>query len=165
MNIILSIHPKWANLIYEGKKTIEWRKNIPLSQTETVYLYETAPVCKVTGFFKYYAYTRVSKTHLELNKDLLTEKSCVPIEDIRKYFGKSEKIFGWLCNAGPRRNQFANPVPLSEFGIKRPPQSWCYTKVTCNAKTEQDKLDKWVDSLNKITREQKPSRREDIHGT
>ena len=29
MNIILSIKPKWAKLIYEGKKTIEWRKNIP----------------------------------------------------------------------------------------------------------------------------------------
>ena len=26
MNIILSIHPKWANLIYDGKKTIEWKK-------------------------------------------------------------------------------------------------------------------------------------------
>lgn len=23
MNVILSIHPKWAKLIYEGKKTIE----------------------------------------------------------------------------------------------------------------------------------------------
>lgn len=29
MNIILSIHPKWAKLIYEGKKTIEWRKTLP----------------------------------------------------------------------------------------------------------------------------------------
>lgn len=29
MNIILSIHPKWAKLIYEGKKTIEWRKTVP----------------------------------------------------------------------------------------------------------------------------------------
>ena len=138
MNIILSIHPKWAKLIYEGKKTIEWRKNIPLSQTEIVYLYETAPVCKVTGFFKYFAYTRVSKTHLELNKDLLTEKSCVPIEEIKNYFGKSEEIFGWICNAGHKGNQFAYPLDLSEFGIKRPPQSWCYTKVTPTAKTVED---------------------------
>lgn len=29
MNIVLSIHPKWAKLIYEGKKTLEWRKNTP----------------------------------------------------------------------------------------------------------------------------------------
>ena len=29
MNVILSIHPKWARLIYEGKKTIEWRKIVP----------------------------------------------------------------------------------------------------------------------------------------
>lgn len=29
MNIILSIKPKWAELIYSGKKTIEWRKSFP----------------------------------------------------------------------------------------------------------------------------------------
>ena len=30
MNIVLSIKPKWAKLIYEGKKTIEWRKTLTL---------------------------------------------------------------------------------------------------------------------------------------
>ena len=59
MNIILSIHPKWAKLIYEGKKTLELRKNIPMNTVNIVYLYETAPICKVTGFFKYFAYTRI----------------------------------------------------------------------------------------------------------
>lgn len=138
MNVILSIHPEWAKLIYEGKKTIEWRKNIPLNNVELVYLYETAPVCKVTGFFKFYAFTIVSKTHLELEKKLLEEKGCVSIDDLKKYFGKQEKIFGWFCNAGSKSNQFAYPVELSEFEIKRAPQSWCYTKFTMNAETVED---------------------------
>lgn len=138
MNVILSIHPKWAKLIYEGKKTLELRKSIPLSTVNIVYLYETAPICKVTGFFKYFAYTRIKKTHLELQKDIITDKSCVPVEEIKKYFGKSEEIFGWVCNAGSKANQFVHPVDLSEFGIKRPPQSWRYTKVTINAKTVED---------------------------
>lgn len=47
MNIILSIKPKWAELIYSGKKTIEWRKSFPKRENiECVYLYETAPVKK-----------------------------------------------------------------------------------------------------------------------
>lgn len=29
MNIILSIHPKWAEKIYTGEKTVEWRKTEP----------------------------------------------------------------------------------------------------------------------------------------
>ena len=138
MNVILSIHPEWAKLIYEGKKTIELRKNIPLNNVKLVYLYETAPVCKVTGFFKYFAYTRIKKTHLKLHKDIITDKSCVPLEEIKKYFGKSEEIFGWVCNAGSKSNQFAYPVELSEFEIKRAPQSWCYTEFTMNAETVED---------------------------
>lgn len=60
MNIILSIHPKWAKLIYEGKKTIEWRKVIPSSlhpiylmhDAIRVYLYETAPVKKAMDYIE-----------------------------------------------------------------------------------------------------------------
>lgn len=138
MNVILSIHPKWAKLIYEGKKTLELRKSIPLNTVNIVYLYETAPICKVTGFFKYFAYTRIKKTHLELHKDIITDKSCVPLEEIKKYFGKSEEIFGWVCNAGSKANQFVHPVELSDFKIKRPPQSWRYTEFTMNAETVED---------------------------
>ena len=141
MNVILSIHPELAKLIYEGKKTLELRKNIPMNTVNIVYLYETAPICKVTGFFKYL-----------LHKDIITEKSCVPVEEIKNYFGKSEEIFGWICNAGHKGNQFAYPVELSEFGIKRPPQSWCYTKVTSNAKTveyfELERLHKLSDVIS-----------------
>ena len=50
--IILSIHPKWAKLIYEGKKTIEWRKNIPTADfIDKVFTYdivdESGPIVKV----------------------------------------------------------------------------------------------------------------------
>ena len=62
MNIILSIKPKWAELIYSGKKTIEWRKSFPKLNSyedfkiEKVFLYETAPVKKITGYFEFNEY-------------------------------------------------------------------------------------------------------------
>lgn len=83
MNIILSIHPKWAKLIYEGKKTIEWRKVI--------------------------------------------NEGCVPLDDLKKYAGKKAVVYGlkvMYCS-----KFFNGPKSLEDFGLKRPPQSWCYTEV------------------------------------
>ena len=59
MNIILSIHPKWAKLIYEGKKTIEWRKTLPKNdyplhpgQTHIPPYYCTIPLEEYEGLKK-----------------------------------------------------------------------------------------------------------------
>ena len=49
--IILSIHPKYAEAILNGSKTVEFRKkNIP-RHIHHVVLYATSPVCKVVGYF------------------------------------------------------------------------------------------------------------------
>lgn len=129
MNIILSIHPKWAKLIYEGKKTIEWRKSYPKEFTnETkVFLYETAPVCKVTGFFTLDCV--LFKVSAFKEGDILEskiERGCVDIEALKKYQGKSPYLYG-LEVFMPRK--YSTPKTLAEFGLNRPPQSWCYTEV------------------------------------
>ena len=129
MNIVLSIHPKWAKLIYEGKKTIEWRKNFPKEFTDgdKVFIYETAPVCKVTGVFTLdYVLFKVSAFK---EGDILESKikrGCVETDALRKYQGKSPYLYGWSVYM-PRK--FDTPKTLAEFGLKRPPQSWCYTEV------------------------------------
>lgn len=126
MNVILSIKPKWAELIYSGKKTIEWRKSFPkefISNETKVYLYETAPVCKVTGFFildsvlflPTVTFDRgISQSHID--------NGCVSIEELTKYKGESSSIYGWYVTLPCKRD----PLPLSYFGLNRPPQSWCY---------------------------------------
>ncbi len=49
--IILSIHPKYAEAILNGSKTVEFRKkNIPLDVRHVV-LYATSPVRHVVGYF------------------------------------------------------------------------------------------------------------------
>lgn len=135
MNIILSIHPKWAKLIYEGKKTIEWRKNKPkiFFPGLKVYIYETSPVRKVTGFF----YWQGTKNLIIRDPDYegqeiheaaksVIENGCVPLEDLKKYQGNKEKIFGWICGVFEK---FEQPSQLSDFGLKRPPQSWQYVEA------------------------------------
>lgn len=46
--IVLSIKPKYAKMIYEGKKHWEFRKKAP-PVGEPMLIYESAPVSKVTG--------------------------------------------------------------------------------------------------------------------
>lgn len=150
MNIILSIKPKFAELIYSGKKTIEWRKTEPrviainrqIKQDEKpikVYLYETAPIKKITGFFI------LGKIHgLEnprrwpgdiwgLWLDDLVKRGCVPLEDLKEYAGKYSGLYGWeILNVYKLHEIYK----LEDLGLKRPPQSWCYTSfniTTCRA--------------------------------
>lgn len=93
MNIILSIKPKWAKLIYEGKKTIEWRKTLPRKMdlkllrdgdpNVKVYLYETTPVKAITGFF-YWGGTTCCDAR-NMTEDI---KGLVPIKDLKAYQGE-----------------------------------------------------------------------------
>lgn len=135
MNIILSIHPKWAKLIYEGKKTIEWRKNLPHKMDSVklrdgnpdvkVYLYETAPVRKVTGFF-YWGGCTISDARFLTSNSLMVQLGQVDIDELRKYQGENCNICAWHID---KPLMIKGIVPIEKFGLKRPPQSWCYTEV------------------------------------
>jgi len=56
IDIILSIHPKWAEKIYSGEKSVEVRKTKPdfnkfeWINSPKIYLYETTPIKKITGY-------------------------------------------------------------------------------------------------------------------
>lgn len=131
MNIILSIKPEWAKLIYEGKKTIEWRKNIPkIDNPVFVFIYETAPIQKITGFFT------TNETFLQIHDPIKNDigiilRGCVERKELKKYQGNSKFLYGWDIIDPHKLNL---PKKLKEFGLNRPPQSWCYTKrklTTC----------------------------------
>lgn len=133
MNIILSIHPKWAKLIYEGKKTIEWRKSFPLKANtgSRVYIYETYPVNKITGSFIFNGHYLLDayepywiRQYQERGIDIINS-GCVPIEDLKIYQNKRRCLHGWCCVGALR----FDPKPLEYFNLKRPPQSWCYTEI------------------------------------
>ena len=126
MNIILSIHPKWAKLIYEGKKTIEWRKGFPKNnEIDKVFLYETAPTKRITGFFTLNELSCLLVSSICAQPWEIIERGCVPLPDLVKYRENVDCIYGWLINKVER---FAEDKNIERFGLKRPPQSWCYTE-------------------------------------
>lgn len=125
MDIIMSIHPKWAEKIYNGEKRVEWRKTRPKLEGKTrVYIYETSPINKVTGFFTILDVFGFDSNH---GISFAVEKGCVPIDDLKKYQGDSMCIFAWEIKYGSVVN-FNQPKTLADFGLNRPPQSWQYLK-------------------------------------
>ena len=120
MEILMSIHGKWADLIYQGKKTVELRKTAPQKSGKidaTVYVYNTD--CKsVDGRFFVSEVVEIDEITEELSA-----KSCVPMQYIAKYKGDG-KLFAWVI---AEADEFEpNWLQLEDLGAKRAPQSWQY---------------------------------------
>lgn len=125
MNVLLSIHPFWANLIYTGKKTYEMRKQAPMQCKigDVVFIYETYPVCAVTGYFIYHGYLVFSD--MEEFWLHFYFKHRIPYNDFIKYYEGSELGFAWFVS---NPTKFYNPIKLPFLNITKAPQSFCYLK-------------------------------------
>lgn len=138
MNILLSIHPEYAAMIYAGEKKIEFRTNIPRKYNlldenapfvDYIFLYETAPVFAVTGWMKVDSFINVNKIlngdRKELKKMIINEGR-LTMEQIKAY-KPNLQMWGWhiaeAYNFG--RKEFITRFSPNE----KPPQSWCYTRV------------------------------------
>lgn len=156
-SIVISIRPKWVAKILNGEKSIEIRKSKPKEQVEWVYIYCTKPdiVSKYrNGLIKYgdsfelmkYDYNdydnffngkvvarfkigNIDKIQTALayneNIDDIEINSGLTLADIMRY-AEGKNAYGWNMQ---KLQIFDKPKKLSEFGLKKAPQSWCYVKV------------------------------------
>lgn len=152
-NILFSIKPKYAELIFSGQKQIEYRRQVPSRKLVgvTIFLYASAPVQQVLG-------TITVKKHLiELPIDLWrkTRKlSGMKLKDYERYFKSRGGAMDWMMNNLGVKNEddrhenfkkgyttyahglvideaslFIKPQNLNIFcGLDRPPQNFCYFK-------------------------------------
>lgn len=125
MNVLLSINPYWANLIYTGKKTYEMRKRPPFRCNigDKVFLYETYPVCAVTGYFVYNGYEAFSD--VEEFAENCFYKHRIPYHEFIRYYKKSKICFAWFVD---KPTKFYHPIKLPFANITKAPQSFCYLK-------------------------------------
>ena len=138
MNVLLSIHPEYASMIYAGEKILEFRTNIPRKYNlleepapwdDYIFLYETAPIFAVTGWIKLDRYINVNKILNGDRKDLkrmVINEGRLTIEQIKAY-KPNLQLWGWhiaeAYNFG--RKEFITRFSPNE----KPPQSWCYTRA------------------------------------
>lgn len=156
-SVMISIRPKWCELIASGKKTVEVRKTVPKIETPfKCYIYQTVNgrinsvdvlennLGKVIGefvcdFIELITFSK-SKKGLEFEdyvSEMLTKEALFTLQEAFDY-SKGKPLYGWHISD---LKIYAKPRELSEFirlrktkfgmepvAIKRPPQLWCYVE-------------------------------------
>lgn len=154
--VMISIKPKWVELIASGEKTVEVRKTRPNLDTPfKTYIYCTKPSFEHEDFFVIDAGTEHCRSFYGGGKvigefvcgkiDLyykytteftwLSRFSCVSIDDLVDYAEGYPKLYGWCIT---NLQMYDKPNELSEFNryvgflqsdkITKAPQSWMYVE-------------------------------------
>lgn len=148
MAVLLSVRPKWCELIASEKKTVEVRKTRPKIETPfKCYIYQTADgrtnsvdilennLSKVIGEFVCESIYPI-RYEMDGFADFIDCKtSCLKPKDFIAY-GKGKPLYGWHIS---ELVIYDKPKELSEFRhcgmnyhfnpiINKPPQSWCYVQ-------------------------------------
>ncbi len=120
--VLMSIKPKYANLIWEEKKTVEFRRNLPYSAKiwDSVLIYETKPVGMITG----YVDVIVNWASPNIIWGAFGNKGGIDRTEYDRYVEGCKTVFVLEIYNPPRK--FANPIPLNWCGVGRAPQSWQY---------------------------------------
>jgi len=123
MEIILSIKPKFAKLIFEGKKKYEFRRTIFKNNgVSKVIVYASSPISKVIGEFEIGDIIEDELNSLWTNTK---EYSGISKEYYKNYFEGKKNGYAIKIQ---KPKKYKNEVCIKEkFGI-RPPQSFAYVK-------------------------------------
>ncbi len=123
--LLFSVHPKFAQLIIDGTKTVELRRTRPrITHGDVVFFYATVPVKAVV------AYCRVEQVISDCHDSiwqLVEEKAALSRPDFTKYYAGTHTAHAiFLLGVTP----LSNPVPLEDLRRGwpefRPPQSYRY---------------------------------------
>ena len=125
--ILMSIKPKWCELIFGGEKTVEVRKVAPkLKPPFKVYVYESIGQGEGAGAVvgEFVCYEKECFAVGSLRCDEIEELACLSYQEMIEYFYKPEELDGKTVKAGtalhitaPKR--YDTPKALSEFWTVR----------------------------------------------
>ncbi len=121
-DVLLSIRPEYAAMIYARTKSVEFRRGLPDSAKDwkRFYIYESSPVRMVTGWADV---SGVFHATVENMWRMLGGSGGISWNAYSEYMIGATGAWGLVIS---KINPFAEPLSLSSFGIERPPQSWRY---------------------------------------
>jgi predicted transcriptional regulator len=121
---LLSLHPEWAQAILDGRKTVEFRRSVPVHDVSHVVIYATKPVGQVVGYFKVASVVSGSPTSLWMR---FGAQGAISRTRFRSYF--RSKSTGYAIEVG-EVVRLKRPVDLEHVADVRPPQNFCYLPVS-----------------------------------
>ena len=154
-SVLISIQPKWCELIVNGKKTVEVRKSRPKIDTPIkcyIYCTNNQVFAQSSMEGEYFTAPKSGLIELErcgskiLSGKVIGEFMCKEIEVLKRntvfnapaLYSQSrltrDEYFGYIGNKTAYiwyisdLKIYDRPRELSEFKVTRPPQSWCYVE-------------------------------------
>lgn len=118
--IIISIHKKYSDQLFNGTKNYEFRKSIPKKPITSLLVYEARGCGMIVGEL---GIDKVlAGTPQEIWK-LTKDSSGIKEEDFFRYFSGRDKAFAYVIGS---RNKYEVPKNLEEFGVNYPPQNYIW---------------------------------------
>ena len=118
--IVMSLKPKYAKAIYEGRKNWEFRKTPP-PLFKTIYIYESAPVLEITGKLIFTNEIRglpssvyeIAKSNRLFSRNL----PGISYSKLEEYAGRLNLVSALRVH---RAERLEHPITFSA----KPPQNW-----------------------------------------
>lgn len=118
--IVMSLKPKYAKAIYEGRKNWEFRKTPPPLFKE-IYIYESAPVSKITGTVVFTEEIRgvplLVYEIVKTNKCFTRNLPGITALELEEYAGSLNLVSALRVH---RAKRLEHPITFSA----KPPQNW-----------------------------------------
>ena len=128
---ILSIHPEFADQIFDGSKTIELRRIQLPDELEQVIVYSTSPIMKIIGYFDVAEIVRDTPTKI------WNQYRAVSGIDRKRFFDYYDSRNVAVGIKIARIHSLPKPKELSFLGRDlRPPQSIQYLPYSCITKLQ-----------------------------
>lgn len=120
-NVIISIKPRYAEMILNGKKKYEFRKNSFTKPVGRILIYSTKPVGKIVGYFALEEVLRGKPSEIW---DLCSEFAGMSKGDFYKYFEYKSAAYALKIDKVCKLKKPINPFDFIK-GF-RPPRSFRY---------------------------------------
>lgn len=116
---IISIHPKYVNLLSTGEKKIEFRKRDFSININKIVVYSTSPVCKIIGYFD------IDKIEISTPQILWNNYADIGGIDKKDFFAYYDSVKEAVGIKVKHFVNFKKGIELSAIKIA-PPQSFRY---------------------------------------
>jgi len=123
--LLLSIHPRHAEKILDGTKTVELRRVLPrIGKGDLVFVYASSPVKALIGAFKV---DRVVTDRPRQLWEIVQEKAGITRKEFDTYYAGASEGYGIFFSGFLSLNRLLKLETLrQEWPGFHPPQGYCY---------------------------------------
>lgn len=129
-HVVMSVHPQFAEAIMDGRKKVEFRKRRLADDVAVVWVYATAPVSRVIGYFEVGTIHTANPTDLW---DRFSNVGCIDRAAFDRYYADSPTGAGISIRKAVRLQSPAHIADILPSGV--PPQSYAYVGAPALAVT------------------------------